>query len=529
MTSRRRLRFVLVMGMAFTAGFVVLAPTSVDADIIHLKNGGKVEGTVESESGGVLTVKTRFGRQKIPRANVDRIEKAERTIDVYERKRKALDEKDAKAVFALAQWCRENSLSKQARTLLERTVTLDPRHEEAQTALGNVLHEGEWMTPEERAAAIERAADAEKRARGLVLYEGEWVPKEVRDAKEQGLVQFEGRWISPEELRVLRGLVQDEEGQWVHRDALAARAEAKRLEKELGLRLRLHDTDHFLVRSALDKKHIQALGEALEKGHTVFHRTFGIEKDLLKHRLLPVIEVEERRKFQQFLEIFAKDHEMSEAWLGVAQQAIGTYHFDPPLIAEYLGSRSTDYLVNGAVNKLGRILANLFYYNFNYLPAWFEEGMAVWLEVEVCGNCTTYYLGAPSASARGRYSKPKPDVSKRFDPNKGWILHGEWILMLRDAVDAEEDTPIHRLLYMEATEFGSLDIAKCWSFIDYWVREEPENFVAFIRLIREKMPRYNSAMTPRQISEIQEKAFKEAFGRRLIELEEEWESEALVE
>lgn len=529
MTSRRRRSFVHAIAVLFVAALVVFASSFVDADIIHLKNGGKIEGTVEGESDGVLTVKTRFGRQKIPRANVERIEKAANTIDVYKQKRKALDETDAEAVFALATWCRENSLSKQARALFEKTVEVDPKHARAHKALGHVRHEGEWMRPEERDAALERAADAEKRAQGLVLYEGEWVAKEVRDAKEQGLVQFEGRWVSPEELRVLRGLVQDEEGNWVHRDALAARAEAERLEKELGVRLRLHDTEHFLVRSALDKKHIQALGEALEKGHRVFHTTFGIQKDLFKHRLLPVIEVKERRKFQDFLEIFAKDHEMSEAWLGVAQQAIGTYHFDPPLIAEYLGSRAEQNLVNGAVNKLGRILANLFYYNFNYLPAWFEEGMAVWLEVEVCGNCTTYYLGAPGSSARSRYSKPKPDVSKRFDPNKGWILHGEWILMLRDAVEAEEDTPIHRLLYMEATEFGSLDIAKCWSFIDYWVREDPKSFVKFIRLIREKMPRYNSAITPRQASEIQEKAFKEAFGRRLIELEDEWKSEALEE
>lgn len=516
-----------VRALVVVAAVVAAAPVAARADILHLKNGGKLEGVIQGEEKGVVLLKTRFGMQRVKRIDIARIEKTETAQQIYERKRAELDDTDAGATFELAQWCRSRTLTRQYRELLVATIELDPEHAEAHQGLGHVLFENEWMTPDEKVERQRRNALAAKKARGLVQYEGQWVTKEERDARQKGLLLFEGEWMSPQRIAEEKGLIQDDDGSWVHRDTLLAREEIDALEKQLSVRLKLHDSDHTSVRSAMSKEHILEVSKMLEKGHEVFHRTFGIDRDLLKRRLLPVIELEDRRSFQQYIDYFAREQGMSEAWLKVAREAHGTYHFDPPLIADYKAGRTEQHLVNASVNKLGRILANLFYYNFNYLPAWFEEGMAVWLEVEVCGNCTTYYLGSPGTGSRGRYKQNRPDISKRFDPNKGWILHGEWVARLRDAVESGSDTPIHRLLWKEVSEFDSLEVAKCWSFVEYLIRRDPEVFVTFILEIRKTMPRYESSLTPRERSEIQRKAFETAYEMRLVELEDEWKVKAL--
>ena len=151
----------------------------------------------------------------------------------------------------------------------------------------------------------------------------------------------------------------------------------------------------------------------------------------------------------------------------------------------------------------------------------------MWLEVEVRGDCTTYYLGSPGTSARSRYQKNKPDLSKRFDSSRGWILHGEWISRLKDAAGEGKDTPMHDLLIREAAELDSLDVAKCWSFVYYLIQKDVDTFESFIREIRMKLPRYESSLTPREKRDIQRRAFEEIYDMRVIELEEEWKEKAL--
>ena len=515
--------------MAFALGlaFLSIAPAIALGDVFHLKSGGKLEGTLQGEEGGKYIIKTRVGTQRIAKSDVARIERKESVRDRYARERKRLDENDVEAVIALAEWCRRERLVAEAKALFERAVELDPTREKAQKALGRVEHRGEWMTPEERDERARREAAAEKRASGLVEYEGEWVTAEERDARMQGLVFFEGQWRPPALVQEMKGFVQDENGAWVHRDALAARKEAEDLEQKLGVALTVSEGDSIIVMSALADKHVDEVAEKLSEGYRKFHETFGIDEDLLDRRLLPVLEVRERRKFQLYLDHFAEKHQMTEGWLSVAREASGTYHFDPPLIADFQAGRSEEHLVNSAVNKLGRILANRWYPNFNYLPAWYEEGIAVWLEVEVCGNCTTYYLGSPGVRNKGRYQQPKPDVSKRFDPNKGWILHGEWIARLKDAVETDADTAMQRLIHLEANEMGSLDVAKCWSFLDWLVRRDPEKFSDFVRELRGRLPRYERRMNTREYVEIQRNAFRAVYDRRLGGLENEWQVEAL--
>jgi hypothetical protein len=490
------------------------------ADVLHLKSGGTIEGKVVGEEGEWLLVRTRFGVQRIRRADVVRIEEKATAEEEYDERLAALDPDDPKGHLELARWCREHRMTARWKHHLERVVALDPSNAEAQEGLGRVLHDGRWVTPEEKAELVRREQIAERRARGLVPYRGEWVTREEREARENGLVLHEGKWLTPEEAMEARGFVRVD-GAWVRRRSLENREEVEEMEKRLGLRLKLEDSEHFSIRSELDREHIEELQRDLEKGHRLFHETFGIEGDLLGGRMLPVVELIEGRRFREYLGMFALRHDLSEEWVRIASQAQGIYHFDPPLIADFQASRGPGELVNSAVNKLGKILANLWHFRPNYLPAWFEEGIGIWLEVEVRGSCLTFTIAGPGSGARDRY-KRQADVGRRFDPSTGWILVGEWEEMLREEVRAGRDTPLERLLSLSLPELSTMDVAKSWSVVRYLVRRDPRQLGRFVQVMRRDLPRYESHVTPRRRTEIQREAIEEVYGVRVLAIEEAW-------
>ena len=56
--------------------------------------------------------------------------------------------------WAIAEWCRERSLSEKCRVHLERILELDPNHVKARHALGYSKVNGQWTTPEQSNAEI---------------------------------------------------------------------------------------------------------------------------------------------------------------------------------------------------------------------------------------------------------------------------------------------------------------------------------------------------------------------------------------
>ena len=68
-----------------------------------------------------------------------------------------------------------------------KVVAVDPAHVRAHKALGHLLVDKRWWTPEEKAAAEAAAQEAEMRAKGLVPHDGRWVTPREKEALEQGL------------------------------------------------------------------------------------------------------------------------------------------------------------------------------------------------------------------------------------------------------------------------------------------------------------------------------------------------------
>jgi hypothetical protein len=162
---------MLRFALAFSA--VLSACSFVAADVVYMKDGSVLEGTV-SEDGDSVTVSVRNGAVTVRKSGVERIEPKQVPWEEYAERAARIDETDVKGHLELALWCKGKNLKAEMAAELNKVIARDADNETARKELGHVKYNGAWMT---EAAAYE--------AQGLVNYMGEWIPrgqKELREA-----------------------------------------------------------------------------------------------------------------------------------------------------------------------------------------------------------------------------------------------------------------------------------------------------------------------------------------------------------
>jgi len=149
---------------------VAFAPVPAAADRVHLKGGGVLEGRVERLPDGFQVQLASGALIVLPAADVDRIEEGETALDELDVRRATLDPTDVDGYYALALWCLDRGLERQAGDCFRHIVTVVPDHAAAREALGEVRFGDEWVPWDE---ALRR--------RGQVKHEGRWMSVEERD------------------------------------------------------------------------------------------------------------------------------------------------------------------------------------------------------------------------------------------------------------------------------------------------------------------------------------------------------------
>lgn len=90
----------------------------------------------------------------------------------YARRFRALDKRDAEGFAKLGLWCREHKLKTYAKLCFKKALRADRSNATANRAVGNIEHEGKWLTPEEydavKAAVAAAAAKVEAAKRAKV-------------------------------------------------------------------------------------------------------------------------------------------------------------------------------------------------------------------------------------------------------------------------------------------------------------------------------------------------------------------------
>ena len=132
-----------------------LCALCVRADVVVLKNGGKIEGRVV-EKGTVIEVHVGAGKTVVPKSEIARIQRGAVTTDEYEKRKGALRPDDAEGLYQLGLWCRKSGLADQADAAFADVMKLKPNHPGAREALGFSLVNGRWIQGEWRNVVSER-------------------------------------------------------------------------------------------------------------------------------------------------------------------------------------------------------------------------------------------------------------------------------------------------------------------------------------------------------------------------------------
>ena len=187
-------------------------------DIIHFKDGRKIEGEIISKDQEKVQIKTRFGTKEFLLTEIESIEEKKTKEEEYKDRLEKTDSTDVEALISLAKWCKEQKLESQSKKHLKDIIKLDPNQEEAREMLGYVKFEGKWVLKKELEALQAEKEREEKLAAGLVEYNGEWLPKEDVEKLKQGLVKYEGKWVTLQQKERLEKNLIEYEGQWLPKE-----------------------------------------------------------------------------------------------------------------------------------------------------------------------------------------------------------------------------------------------------------------------------------------------------------------------
>ena len=144
------------------------------ADLVKMMNGGELRGKVisQKENRHEIRLESVTGATiVVERDQVQFVTMRSTTVEEYETKARRLEDHWERH-WELAEWCRFHNLTKQRENHLRRVTELSPDHDKAQTALGRVWHQGNWIDRDDLMTS-------------------------------QGYVKYKNKYITPQELDII--------------------------------------------------------------------------------------------------------------------------------------------------------------------------------------------------------------------------------------------------------------------------------------------------------------------------------------
>lgn len=177
---------------ALIAAATLLLPAApAEADLIRLNNGGEIRGSVRNRTDLAgrteVTIVTLTGASiVVSRNDIEFVTPRSLELEIYENRVRKLPD-TVEAHWELAEWCRDNRLTRQRHEQLEAVLALDPDHEAAHRALRHTFHNGEWLSQEEL-----------MRSRGYIRHKNRWVTQQELDLIEKSAAEREAeqKWYA---------------------------------------------------------------------------------------------------------------------------------------------------------------------------------------------------------------------------------------------------------------------------------------------------------------------------------------------
>ncbi len=501
---------------------LVLLAGSALADVLIMKDGRRIEGTVTSQDSTKVKITTSFGDFEFPMAQVDRIEKGKTGAQEFDERFKAA--KTAADYFALGQWAEQKKMRPEAKKAMKHVLELEPKHAGANTFFGKVEYKGEWLTPAERDTRAAADAEAEMLAKGFVRWKEQWVTPEEKGHLEKNEVLVEGKWIPFEVAQRKKGLELFGE-QWLPRAEALARTDAAKVEEVLKVPLEKSLGDDALVVGDYTADELSKIVAGLKKGREWFDGTYkapaGLE--MFGGRLA---EIYVWHKLELYLDSVAHFASLTQSippnWGEAVQKAFGFVYWDPlALSSARQWGRSEADIEGHCYHHWGHLLANRLGYDGRLLPPWYEEGLASLMEFRTHGVNLVFCKGelvekpmAGPSTGGGKGGLPETKVGKKAAPPANFdgktMRNGGWRDALRGGLDSIP--PFDELAARQFNELTLPDIAAAMGIVEWIEGHGPGALRAFHDELRKAAPPAPNRVLPNAFmrEECYEKAFQAA-------------------
>jgi hypothetical protein len=513
-------RLAVLRGFLLALSFLFALSLGAFADILHLKDGRRIEGQVVEETTKVVRIKTRLGELEFKPSEVESIERGKT-------KSQEFDERWARAVtgddfFELGKWAEKKRLRKETRKAMKQAVRIDPKHAGANSWLGLVEYRGDWMTPEERDRRMAADREAEMREKGLVRYGKRWVTPAERDKLEAGLVLHGGEWIPFAEAQRAKGL-EEFEGRWITRSEAFARLHAAEASLRAGIPFALHFNEEALIAGPAEPEFLSRVGDGILIGRKWFNEEMHASPGLLLlgDRLAEFYAFAgENKPYIDTVEYFASlTPTLPEGWAPIAARSHGFFWTDPfALSSARRWHRGIAELEGHCYHHWGHMLLNRLEYDGRLLPPWYDEAFASLTEFNIhdrnavfCRSRTTASTGTVAKKSATPYSLKR-------------VREGGWRKALMEALKAGVVPTIADLSKRDFGDLEVLDIATGMGILE-WIdshdklalrkfhtvlrRSAPEVPLRIIRNVHERLAVYDAA-------------FEAATGEKWVGAERAW-------
>jgi len=479
------------------AGLLVLAAVAA-ADVIYVNGRAFARGVKVVDEAGekVVYVDKSLKERSFPKRLVDRVVKKRSDVHEYFDRYEAAE--DADAVMALAAWAAEAKFKRPVVDALHRrALELDPAHADANRAVGNVEHEGEWMTPAERDRRVREAEEAAMRAKGLVRWKDRWVTPEDKAKLEQGLRKHDGRWMTEDQIKEAQGLV-ELDGKWVRKDRLEVVEATSRARKDTGLgaRLGVVTTDHVIVMGDLPPAQLDDLAKTMERLVAEFERVLpdARNSDLLagRYRLYAFRKAGPYRRFVRArFDRLKQEGTHSKRWLQEEERRMklrmretSFWEVQPyPISAHVQMPDPFEALKSHCVHFGANVLAWR-YSRTRFMTWWLTEGIGYYFEKKVTGTIQTYSSDIGAA----KYAQQGP-----VDPAKNpWVDASKWPALLSNLVRTGRDPKLDRMkgknLHDPKNLLKAPDLAKALTVVAFLIQDDVKTFREFMHAVKNGGP-----------------------------------------
>jgi hypothetical protein len=115
------------------------------ADIIRLKNGARLEGKAQEQTGQMIIETDEGGYIRLHRDQVAGVSKGPTPKDLFLYRLAGVEPEDVRGRYELGLWCRRNGLYLEASDVFQQILDVDPDHAGAREELGYQRVGDEWL------------------------------------------------------------------------------------------------------------------------------------------------------------------------------------------------------------------------------------------------------------------------------------------------------------------------------------------------------------------------------------------------